>query len=271
MDDVKYCIPVRAFNDNYIWLITNKHNNNTIIVDPGDAQVVVNAIKKYDLAPIAIFLTHHHTDHSAGIPWLVKKYSIPVYGSQQSDKSYIKYRLNDADIFYLQAIGMRFEILTVPGHTLDHIAFYNGECLFCGDTLFLGGCGRLFEGTAEQMYKSLAKIAALPDDTVIFCAHEYTLANLMFAQKVEPDNEHISTELINVIAARKQNKITVPGSLKREKQVNPFLRCAMDSVKLSAEQQVKKILPSAVDVFAVIREWKDHFTFSEKEFLYHAS
>jgi hydroxyacylglutathione hydrolase len=238
-------IPLRAFKDNYIWVFTE--NQNAWVVDPGDAAPVLDYLEKSNLNLAGILLTHHHSDHSGGIPVLLKNTkNISVYSGD---------RLKDNDEIICGTY--RFKILSIPGHTLDHIAFFDGENLFCGDTLFSAGCGRVFEGTNEQMFQSLQKLQDLPDETKIFCGHEYTLANLQFAKKVEPNNLFIIEKIQQVQKQLSDHRPTLPSLLKDEKQMNPFLRCAEPTVIEAAEKQTGRKLTNSVEVFAAVREWKN--------------
>jgi hydroxyacylglutathione hydrolase len=251
-------IPIPAFKDNYIWLVLDNQHR-AILVDPGDATPVLQVLqdKKIDLQ--AIWITHHHYDHCSGVREILEHFPVPVYGPcfdgtiaglsnpmQQGDK--------------IAALGESFEILDIPGHTKGHIAFVGAGRVFCGDTLFTAGCGRLFEGTAAQLYDSLQKLAALPEDTLIYCGHEYTLNNLRFAQIVEPDNTAIQRRLEQVIKLREQNLPTVPSNLAIEKQTNPFLRCNISNVQKAVQAYLKTKSEHSIEYFAILRLWKDNFT-----------
>ena len=249
---------VDAFEDNYIWLITSQ-DNNVVIVDPGDADPVIEKVSGLNLKPIAILCTHHHYDHVGGVEELVNLYNIPAYGPEAENISAVNSPLKGGDQVNLPAIDTTFQVISVPGHTRGHIAYYGSDLLFCGDTLFSGGCGRLFEGTAEQMADSLAKFSALPGQTKVYCAHEYTLANLRFAQAVEPDNADIVEYVALTKARRNQNKPSLPSSLAQEKKINPFLRTHEPSVILAASHRSQQPLVSETEVFAEIRRWKDSF------------
>lgn len=254
-------LPIPAFVDNYFWLIHN--GKSAIIVDPGDAAPVQACLKQHRLQLCAILLTHHHADHIGGVADLAEP-SIPVYGPLADQRngriSYITHGCQQND--FLSELKLRFDVIEVPGHTSTHIAFYCAELasLFCGDTLFAGGCGRLFEGTPAQMVNSLHKISALPLDTKIYCAHEYTLANLRFALVVEPGNQALQNRFKHVCAARKQVLATVPSQLDLELQTNPFLRCRLSEIIHTLQSQQK--LTAAIDevsVFAAMRQWKNIF------------
>lgn len=251
---------VRAFQDNYIWVIRGESPRQAVLVDPGDAAPVLDALSRLGVSPAAIFCTHHHGDHVGGIPELLRHFpGLPVYGPAHEGIEGISHPLADGDLVDLPELGLNFRVLEVPGHTRGHIAYFGHGWLFCGDTLFSAGCGRLFEGTAEQMYASLARLAALPGDTLVFCAHEYTLANLRFALTVEPDNAAALSYRTEAEAKRAHDESTIPSTLARERDINPFLRSSVPNVRLAAERHAGKTLPDGVSVFAVVRQWKDNF------------
>lgn len=228
--------PISALNDNYIWMICSAEKKLAVVVDPGEAKPVLESLKKFNLSLAGILVTHHHGDHTAGIPELLKNYSVPVYGPG----------LNAGKI-YVDKICLELSVLEVPGHTLDHIAFVGLGGVFCGDTLFCAGCGRVFEGTYEQMYGSLLKLKNLPEDTKVYCGHEYTENNLKFARVVEPNNPDFSYQ------------IKAPSSIKLEKLTNPFFRCDIPVVREAAEKYAGKTLSSSMEVFAALRKWKDAY------------
>ncbi len=248
---------VPAFEDNYIWLIHKENDPHIVIVDPGDAEPVLAAIATHSYIPVAILITHHHGDHIGGIRRLTQDYDIPVYGPSNEGIGSITHPVREGDCIDIAVLDCTFDVLDVPGHTRGHIAYYSEKSLFCGDTLFTAGCGRLFEGTAAQMYQSLQKIAALPNDTLVYCAHEYTLDNLKFAKVVEPDSAELEQRVQDTLAARKRGQPTVPASLALEKATNPFLRCHLPNVIEAAENFALKRLQSGADTFTVVRHWKD--------------
>lgn len=248
-----------AFEDNYIWLIPGESSREVAIVDPGDADPVFEALAAAKLQPCAILCTHHHGDHTGGVPDLLTRYSVPVYGPANERVRGMTHALHDGDEVHLASLGLRFTVLEIPGHTAGHIAFHGAGLLFCGDTLFSAGCGRLFEGTAEQMYRSLGRLAALPGDTAVYCGHEYTLANLRFALTVEPDNTAALAYRDEVLRLRECGQPTLPSTLERERAVNPFLRSHLPGVRQAAEQQAGTTLANPVSVFAALRRWKDHY------------
>ena len=250
--------PIKAFDDNYIWLMTT--NEGSIVIDPGECVNLIKIIEQKNIKLDAILITHHHYDHTGGIEELLIKYPyLNVYGPNNNIDS-IKSRLIDGGL--LNVIGIDFEIIEIPGHTLDHIAYFaninNSPILFCGDTLFAGGCGRVFEGTFDQMYESLLKLKKLPENTIVYSGHEYTTANLMFANHVEPLNKNIRDSLSKVQELRSKNIPTLPTSIKEEKLINPFLRCDDESLQIIMRKKFNTDL-SELNIFAALREWKDNF------------
>jgi hydroxyacylglutathione hydrolase len=252
-------MPISAFKDNYIWLLANPINRYCIVVDPGDAIPVLDALKKEDLTLSAILITHHHHDHTGGILALLEHYPVPVYGPATESVPGVDHLLVEGDVVTVPSLDLTLRVMDIPGHTAGHIAYYGTNSLFCGDTLFAAGCGRLFEGTAEEMFDSLAKILDLPNDTLIYCAHEYTAANLRFAATVEPLNRDVQKRSREVAKMREKNCPTLPSVLQLEKLTNPFLRCHQDSVIRSAREHTKSQLMDSVEVFRAIRAWKDTF------------
>jgi hydroxyacylglutathione hydrolase len=258
--DVVHAVP--AFRDNYIWLLSAAQAEGggrvSAVIDPGDAHPVIQALDELDLIPTAILITHHHADHVGGVRELRARFPIPVYGPAQEAIPDITHPLREGDRVKISGLPT-LDVLEVPGHTAGHIAYAGGQSLFCGDTLFAGGCGRLFEGTAAQLYSSLQKLALLADDTWIYCAHEYTLNNLNFALAVEPDNTVLQSRLQHTRETRQKNKPTVPSQLAMEKHTNPFLRCHLPAVVAAAEHHDGHPLSPGHETFAALRRWKDHW------------
>jgi len=251
---------VRAFEDNYIWVIRGNSSTHAALVDPGDAAPVLAALPRLGITPVAILCTHHHGDHVGGVPELLQHYpGLPVYGPANEPIDTLTHRLHDGDEIRLPDLGLSFRVLEIPGHTRGHIAYFGHQWLFCGDTLFSAGCGRLFEGTAAQMHTSLSRLAALPGDTQVYCGHEYTLVNLRFAQIVEPDNADISAYRHEAEVRRARDEPTIPSTLEREMRINPFLRSAQSAVRSNAEKQAGIALPDNVSVFAAVRQWRNNF------------
>lgn len=258
--DLKSMIQVRgipAFDDNYIWLIGLPGRREVAIVDPGDEEPVMAYLEQEHLEPIAILVTHHHRDHTGGIEELVERYGMPVYGPSVEKIPALTHPVGDGASVELPQLGLTFTVMETPGHTRGHLCYHGHGALFCGDTLFTAGCGRLFEGTARQMHHSLSRIAALPDDTLVYCAHEYTLDNLRFALVAEPANQATQERHLAVQQARAAGQPTVPAPLALEKATNPFLRCAIPTLIEAAEKFAGHPLADGAEVFAAVRRWKD--------------
>jgi hydroxyacylglutathione hydrolase len=246
-----------AFDDNYIWLIGCEGLPNVAIVDPGDADPVIEYVQRMGLHPSAILITHHHGDHTGGVAELVERYQIPVYGPATERIPALTQPLHEGDRVQLKACGLNLKVFDTPGHTRGHICYYGHGALFSGDTLFTAGCGRLFEGTPEQMTASLEKLRALPDDTQVYCAHEYTQANLRFAVVAEPQNKETAIRASEVERLRSDGKATVPAPLSLEKATNPFLRSHIPALIIAAENFAGRSLTTPAEVLAVVRHWKD--------------
>jgi hydroxyacylglutathione hydrolase len=255
--------PIPVLQDNYVWALTTKGQQDALIVDPGEAAPVLDFLDQHALRLRGILVTHHHWDHTQGIADIVKRINTPVYGPLLEKITHLTHPLDTSLSchlsFAIEGFLQSIEVLTVPGHTAHHVAYYFLGNLFCGDTLFASGCGRIFEGTPSQMFSSLQKIMALPEGTHIYCAHEYTLRNLYFAQIVEPDNPMITQRLQQVALKRQQGLCSLPSTLKEEKETNPFLRCHVAAVKASVEHYARRHFDNIVEVFAALRKWKDEF------------
>jgi len=249
-------IRIPAFKDNYIWLL--RKGASVVVVDPGDARPVLEVLERENLSLTSILITHHHADHQGGVASLLAHYPADVFGPATESITALTQPLRGGETIVLESLGVEFQILAVPGHTRGHIAYYGAGTLFCGDTLFAAGCGRLFEGTPRQMYDSLTRLAALPEQTAVYCAHEYTEANLRFALAVEFGNRHLRQRVDEVVVARAKGWATVPSTMALEKATNPFLRCNEPEIVASAQGRVAKA-NDALAVFTVLREWKDNF------------
>lgn len=249
-----------AFTDNYIWLIHSPRDNRRVVaVDPGDANAVRQVLQRDRLSLAGILVTHHHGDHTGGVVELAEEFDIRIYAPAHELIPGNTIKVTEPDEVVLDELGLKFSVMDVPGHTAGHIAYLSQDTLFCGDTLFSAGCGRLFEGTPSQMFKSLHRLAQLPINTQVYCTHEYTVGNLMFATTVEPDNLAIATHLKQCHEWREKGRPTLPTSIGVELNINPFLRVQHENVKRSAERHAGHRLNSDVEVFATLREWKNHF------------
>ncbi len=252
--------PVQAFADNYIWLIHSPlHPERVAVVDPGDAAPVIEELRRSDLQLAAILLTHHHPDHIGGVPELLRLAEVPVIGPKDERIATRSQTAVEGQEIELPELGLAFKTLEIPGHTLSHIAFWGHDAVFCGDTLFSAGCGRTFEGTAQQMNTSLERLRALPPHTQVYCGHEYTASNLRFARAVEPDNGACADYQAQVTRLRANGEPTLPSTLALEIQVNPFLRCDTPAVRHAAQQKAGSALTDNAQVFGVLRAWKDQF------------
>lgn len=256
--------PVRAFKDNYLWVFYQEGERGSCVVDPGDAQPVLKYLKANDLTLSAILVTHHHADHIGGVNDLLAQYKVPVYGPASARIPQVTHALREPE--HVTVLGVDFKVLEVPGHTLDHIAYYapktaqlNTPILFCGDTLFAAGCGRMFEGTPPVMYASLKKLASLPPETRVFCTHEYTLSNLQFAKEVMPNNNRLLRRIQAERNKRDDDQPTLPSTMELELQTNPFLRCNDTLVVASAMAHAKIEQKDPATVFGILRRWKDNF------------
>jgi len=248
---------VPAFKDNYIWVLED--GANAVAVDPGDDEPVRKFLERTGLQLAAVLATHHHADHVGGLPALAQRWKCPTFGPAHEVAARLDRRLAEGDRITVPGLGIELGTLDIPGHTAGHIALFGDGMVFCGDTLFTCGCGRLFEGTPPQMVESLAKLARLPRDTRVYCGHEYTLANIRFAEAVEPGNRALAQRKARDAARRDRGEPTVPSTIAEELATNPFLRCEEPEVVASAESHAGRRLKDRVEVFAEIRAWKDNF------------
>ena len=252
-------LTIKAFDDNYIWLIKDSQSAHCIVVDPGDAHPVLEILEAQQLIVDAVLLTHHHHDHVGGVETLLS-------AQDENIKVYSKNRLFSQSQLVKEGQTLTFfenrfslKVMELPGHTLDHLAYYNESLLFCGDTLFSGGCGRVFEGTHEQMFAALTRLAALADTTQVYCAHEYTQSNLIFALQLEPENKELLNYIQLVGKKRQQGLTTIPTTIGLEKQINPFLRCQQRSLVDALQKQLAQPLTSPAACFRALRLYKDRF------------
>lgn len=257
---------IKAFNDNYIWVLQQQPHTQVYVVDPGDASVVIDYLLANQLTLAGILITHHHNDHTGGVAAL-QAYShsrLTVYGPDKEKIEGITHPLHAKakPKFTLEYLSAELQVLDVPGHTAGHIAYVVEDALFCGDTLFSGGCGRLFEGTPAQMLNSLQQLAQLPADTRVYCAHEYTLSNLKFALAVNPNNRELQDYNERAMQLRRQGKATVPSTIALERAINPFLRPSDTEIVDNIKQHFSDLNHANLDElsgFTLLRQWKDNF------------
>ena len=247
--------PIEAFSDNYIWLLTRR--DQAFVVDPGDAAPVMERLETCNLNLQGILITHHHFDHIGGVEALVSKTGCQVWGPKNKNMPFINTVLGEGDA--VSVLGTQFDVIEIPGHTLDHIAYVGGGAVFCGDTLFVGGCGRVFEGTLPMMRQSLARLRDLPGETRVYCAHEYTLANLAFAQTVAPQDDAILARTAECQELRSMGLPTVPSSIDRERSSNPFMRWDDPTIRDALTLHGWNIPEDGDIVFAELRQWKDNY------------
>ena len=248
---------VPAFSDNYLWVLAK--GRYAAVVDPGDAAPIEAFLAAQGLTLAAILATHHHGDHVGGLAALKARWGCPVFGPANEGIRGLDQRLGEGDRIEVPGLEREFSVLDVPGHTAGHIAYVGEGVVFCGDTMFACGCGRLFEGTPRQMSASLAKLASLPAETRMYCAHEYTLSNIRFAQAVEPGNAALEARRAREQDKRDRGVPTVPSTIGEERDTNPFLRCEVPEVRAAASARAGRPLTDPVEVFATLREWKNDF------------
>ena len=250
-------IPIPAFKDNYIWLL--HLGKNAVVIDPGDAAPVIAILQKLSLNLTAILITHHHSDHIDGVHDLLAYQSVPVYAPRLEHYNFAHIAVDDLSQVELPEIQQTFTVMAIPGHTLGHIAYYNAPYLFCGDTLFGAGCGRLFEGTPAQMLQSLQHLAALPATTQVYCTHEYTLHNINFALSVEPNNKDLMQRKIDAEALRARGSPTLPSNIALELKTNPFFRCNQSEIIHNISIKNTGHFNDVLSVFTQIRQMRNRF------------
>ena len=245
--------PIPAFQDNYIWMIQN--GNHVAVIDPGDAAPVISILQKENLTLDAILITHHHNDHIGGVQNLLKEFQTQVFAPANESFDFPHQAVRENDLIHLPNLKLNLSVLDIPGHTNGHVAYYGLNHLFCGDTLFGGGCGRLFEGTYEQLFNSLQKLAALPNETLVYCAHEYTEHNLRFASLVDSKNVALINRITLTKKVRASNAPSLPSSIGLEKETNPFLRCDDPTIASALGLQA----PDTITVFKTLRNMRNNF------------
>ena len=250
-------IPIPALKDNYIWVL---HNDlHAAIIDPGEAVPVLAYLNAHKLTLIAILCTHHHKDHTGGINELLQVYNVPVYGPQHESIPCISQRLVEGDVVEIAELNIKLDVIDIPGHTQGHIAFLGFGSVFCGDTLFGCGCGKLLGGTAVQLLHALRRLADLPDETKVYCGHEYTAANIRFALACEPDNALLKLRQTEVAAKRIAGQPTLPSTIAIEKSTNPFMRCTQPEIIATVRRMTHATQNDETSIFTALRDWKDHF------------
>jgi hydroxyacylglutathione hydrolase len=247
--------PIPILETNYVWALHN--GREAVLVDPGRAAAPLQWLRDRSLRLTGLLITHHHWDHTDGIDEILEAHSVPVYGPDDARIPQVDHPLAEGDTLSLDHPALDLEVLNVPGHTSIHLAFVGPDFVLCGDALFSAGCGRLFEGDAEQMQASLDKLAALPGQTRVYCAHEYTQDNCRFALQVEPDNDELTARLEQVIRMRRNHQITLPSTIADELSFNPFLRTRHPDVIAAARHRNPGCGTEPHEVFGVIRRWKD--------------
>jgi hydroxyacylglutathione hydrolase len=250
--------PLPFARDNYIWLIHNGHS--AVLVDPGEAAPALAALEKAQLEPVAILLTHHHGDHTGGVAGIVARFpALPVYGPRQDAIASVNHPVDDGDTLSFPALGLSLQVLDVAAHTRGHVAYLGAGKLFCGDALFSAGCGRLFEGTPADLERALGRLSRLDADTEVYCAHEYTLANLAFARAAEPENAGRDRYAARCAALRAQGRPTLPSTIATERAINPFLRADKESVIAAVTAHTGTRPNNALACLTTLRAWKDVF------------
>ena len=252
---------IQAFNDNYIWAITHDLSSSCVIVDPGCSDEVIDYLNQRNLTLEAILITHHHNDHIGGVKKLQQLFpNVIVYGPAKEAQNVVSVPLQEDDTVVIEKLGLSLSVLDVPGHTLGHIVYFDNESLFSGDTLFAGGCGRMFEGTPDMFSSSLNKLSKLSPATKVYCAHEYTLNNLSFAKAVEPNSTELDKRITLCERQRDKNRPTVPSTIEQELSTNPFLRLTHTDVVHSLNVEFSLSLANnSVENFQWLRHWKDTF------------
>lgn len=251
--------PVPAFRDNYIWVIHGRvgADHLAVVVDPGEPEAILSWLESQGVTPVAALVTHHHSDHTGALPALAARWPMPVFGPAREAIPGVTQAVGEGDRVDIPRLGLAFSVMETPGHTRGHVCYLGHGCLFSGDTLFSCGCGRLFEGSAAEMHASLQRLARLPPDTLVYCAHEYTLPNIAFAMEVEEDNPDLAARHEEARRLRKSGLATLPVCMGRELATNPFLRCHVPGVRVAIAQHEGMPANTDEEAFACLRRWKD--------------
>lgn len=252
---------VPAFRDNYIWAIHDQGRSDRVVVlvDPGEPDAILSWLSDQSARPVGILVTHHHSDHTGAVSALCQRWAIPVYGPAQERIPGVTCPVRDGDRVEIPELGLTFLAMETPGHTRGHVCYWGHGWLFSGDTLFSCGCGRLFEGSAEEMHASLQRLSRLPPETLVYCAHEYTLANIGFAKEVEASNQALAARHLQARQQRKSGQPTLPSSIGQELATNPFLRCHEPEVRVAISHHSGHPINTAVEAFSRLRQWKDGY------------
>jgi hydroxyacylglutathione hydrolase len=253
--------PVPAFRDNYIWALMDDRPDDriTVLVDPGEPEAILSWLEREHVRPVAVLITHHHGDHTGALVALTRRWALPVYGPAREAIAGVTHPVAEGDRVCVPELGLDMAVLETPGHTLGHVCYLGHGWLFSGDTLFSCGCGRIFEGTPAQMHASLERLASLPAETRVACAHEYTLPNIGFAKEVEPDNPDLAQRHLEARQSRKAGQATLPSTIGQERATNPFLRCHLSQVKDAISQHTGSPMDTALAAFSALRAWKDEY------------
>jgi hydroxyacylglutathione hydrolase len=251
--------PVPAFRDNYIWVIHARRGqeHRAVLVDPGEPEAILSWLASQVARPVAVLVTHHHGDHTGALPALSARWPMPVYGPEAESISGVTHPVREGSVVDIPELALTFRVMATPGHTRGHVCYFGHGWLFSGDTLFSCGCGRLFEGSAEDMHASLRRLARLPEETQVFCAHEYTLANIGFALEVEDGNPALEARHLQARRLRKAGQPTLPSTMAQELATNPFLRCHVPALRVAISHHAGSPVNSEVAAFARLRQWKD--------------
>ena len=252
---------VPAFRDNYIWVIhgMSRHDHVAVLVDPGEPDAILSWLDNQNARPVGVLITHHHNDHTGALAALTKRWAMPVYGPKKESIPGVTHPVREGDKVSISGLGLALQVMETPGHTQGHVCYLGHGWLFSGDTLFSCGCGRLFEGSAEEMHASLQRLAKLPPETLVYCAHEYTLPNIGFAKGVEEGNQALAARHQQARQLRKAGQPTLPSFIAQELATNPFLRCHEPTVRVAISHHCGLPVNTDIEAFSLLRQWKDTY------------